>query len=72
MDFKDKRIVVIGLGYVGLPLAVEFGKKFEVLGFDINNIRINELRSHYDRTGESTPEEISASKSLRFSSDNND
>lgn len=72
MELKDKRIAVIGLGYVGLPLAVEFGKKFEVLGFDINNIRINELRNHYDRTGESTPEEISASKSLKFSSDTND
>lgn len=72
MELKDKKIAVIGLGYVGLPLAVEFGKKFEVLGFDINTIRIDELRSHYDRTGEASPEEISASKSLKFSSDTND
>jgi UDP-N-acetyl-D-galactosamine dehydrogenase len=72
MELKGKKIAVIGLGYVGLPLAVEFGKKFVVLGFDINTIRIDELRSHYDRTGESTPEEIRASKSLKFSSDTND
>ena len=41
---KNKKIAIIGLGYVGLPLAVEFGKKFEVIGFDINKDRINLLK----------------------------
>ena len=41
---KNKKIAVIGLGYVGLPLAVEFGKKFEVIGFDINKNRIDLLK----------------------------
>jgi UDP-N-acetyl-D-galactosamine dehydrogenase len=50
MSHSDKKIGVIGLGYVGLPLAVEFGKKFNVVGFDINESRINELKSGYDRT----------------------
>ena len=47
---KDKKIAVIGLGYVGLPLAVEFGKKFKTIGFDINNNRINELNNGIDST----------------------
>lgn len=66
---KDKRIAVIGLGYVGLPLAVEFGKLYRVLGFDINMLRIDELTRNYDCTGESSAEEISSSKLLQFSSD---
>jgi len=49
-DILQKRIVIIGLGYVGLPLAVEFGKKYSVLGFDINNDRIKELKSGHDST----------------------
>lgn len=47
---KDIRIGVIGLGYVGLPLAVEFAKKFETVGFDINPERVKELRAAFDRT----------------------
>jgi UDP-N-acetyl-D-galactosamine dehydrogenase len=47
---KDKKIAVIGLGYVGLPLAVEFGKKFNTIGFDINDDRINELNKGVDST----------------------
>jgi UDP-N-acetyl-D-galactosamine dehydrogenase len=47
---KDKKIAVIGLGYVGLPLAVEFGKKFKTIGFDINESRINELNKGIDST----------------------
>ena len=54
---KDK-IAVIGLGYVGIPLAVEFGKKFETIGYDINHLRIDELKSHYDRTLEMTSLEL--------------
>ncbi|CAC9605867.1 UDP-N-acetyl-D-glucosamine 6-dehydrogenase (EC 1.1.1.136) [uncultured Gammaproteobacteria bacterium] len=49
-----KKIALIGLGYVGLPLAVEFGKKREVIGFDINQGRINELKDGHDATLEIT------------------
>ena len=52
MNLDDKRIAIIGLGYVGLPLAIEFGKKYKVLGFDINQSRIEELNLLTDRTNE--------------------
>lgn len=52
MNKSNKKIAVIGLGYVGLPLAVEFAKSYKVLGFDINNERIEELRKGIDRTNE--------------------
>jgi len=52
MNLQEKQIGVIGLGYVGLPLAIEFGKKYKVLGFDINKDRIEELTSGKDRTNE--------------------
>ena len=52
MSLINKKIAVIGLGYVGLPLAIEFGKKYKVLGFDINQDRIDELSSGKDRTNE--------------------
>ena len=52
MDIKDLRIAIIGLGYVGLPLAIEFSKKFKVIGFDTSDQRINELNDHIDKTGE--------------------
>jgi UDP-N-acetyl-D-galactosamine dehydrogenase len=52
MNLDDKRIATIGLGYVGLPLAIEFGKKYKVLGFDINQSRIAELNLVSDRTNE--------------------
>ena len=50
MEFQNCKIAVIGLGYVGLPLAVEFGKKYKTVGFDINEIRVNELNNGIDRT----------------------
>jgi UDP-N-acetyl-D-galactosamine dehydrogenase len=68
----SKKIAIIGLGYVGLPLAVEFGKKFITLGFDINLKRIKELKEGFDRTLESNQSEIESSKLLNFSSDIND
>ncbi len=68
----SKKIAIIGLGYVGLPLAVEFGKKFMTLGFDINLKRIKELKSGFDRTLESNQGEIESAKLLNFSSDKND
>ncbi|MBX2842514.1 MAG: Vi polysaccharide biosynthesis UDP-N-acetylglucosamine C-6 dehydrogenase TviB [Flammeovirgaceae bacterium] len=63
-----KKIAVIGLGYVGLPLAVEFGKKRPVIGFDINEPRIKELSEGFDRTREVDSEELKATKHLTFSS----
>ncbi len=69
---SQKKISVIGLGYVGLPLAVEFGKKFPTLGFDINMKRIDELKKGFDRTLESNKNEIESAKQLSFSSDMND
>ena len=62
-------IAIIGLGYVGLPLAVEFGKKFSVIGFDINNQRINSLNQGCDETLEISKSELKSAKSLSFTSD---
>jgi len=61
-------ISIIGLGYVGLPLAVEFGKKRQVVGFDINAKRIAELQNGQDHTLETTPEELKAATQLAFTS----
>ena len=66
---KEKKIAIIGLGYVGLPLAIEFGKKYKVLGFDINKDRIEELTSGKDRTNEADLEELS--HAMNFSSNGN-
>lgn len=68
MDVKDKVIGIIGLGYVGLPLAVEFGKLRSVLGFDINQARIDELRRGKDSTLEVAPSDLALAKHLRYSS----
>ena len=65
--FTNIKIAVIGLGYVGLPLAVEFGKKYPVLGFDINKKRVEELGNGYDRTQEVEPEALKTSPNLIFS-----
>jgi UDP-N-acetyl-D-galactosamine dehydrogenase len=65
----DARIAVIGLGYVGLPLAVALGAKRAVLGFDIDAARVRELGQGIDRTLELVPEEIRAATQLEFSSD---
>ena len=54
----NKKIALIGLGYVGLPLAVEFGKKRTVIGFDINKSRIDDLKNGVDLTLETTSEEL--------------
>jgi UDP-N-acetyl-D-galactosamine dehydrogenase len=68
MKQSDYKIAIIGLGYVGLPLAVEFGKKYQVIGFDIDINRIEQLENGIDRTLESNKEEIAAAKGLSFSS----
>ncbi len=62
----DRKITIIGLGYVGLPLAVEFGKKFNTVGFDINSQRISELNNCFDKTGETSKSELSESKFLKL------
>jgi UDP-N-acetyl-D-galactosamine dehydrogenase len=69
VDLGEAKIAIIGLGYVGLPLAVEFGKKRKVVGFDINQGRITELRSGKDSTLEVTPKELTAAEWLSFSHD---
>jgi UDP-N-acetyl-D-galactosamine dehydrogenase len=60
-------IAIIGLGYVGLPLAVEFGKKYTTIGFDINEKRITELQGGVDHTLEVDPEELESARNLSFS-----
>ena len=66
-SLTDLKIGIIGLGYVGLPLAVEFGKKFPVLGFDINQGRIAQLQSGHDSTLEVSDEELKESPNLNYS-----
>jgi UDP-N-acetyl-D-galactosamine dehydrogenase len=61
------KLAVVGLGYVGLPLAVEFGKKFRTVGFDIDPVRIKELKAGRDATLEATSGELKGSRKLRFS-----
>lgn len=61
------KIAIIGLGYVGLPLAIALGEHYEVIGFDINSKRVQELQNGFDRTGEATKEQIQSSKGLQFS-----
>ena len=63
------RIAVIGLGYVGLPLAVAFGRTFPTLGFDINSKRVSELRDHQDHTLEVSADELRDTPQLDFSDD---
>lgn len=63
------KVGLIGLGYVGLPLAVEFGKVIDVVGFDINQQRIEELRTFFDRTKEVEPDELKLSTKLHYSFD---
>ncbi|OYV48688.1 MAG: Vi polysaccharide biosynthesis protein VipA/TviB, partial [Burkholderiales bacterium 21-58-4] len=72
MNSANKKIAIIGLGYVGLPLAIEFGRHRPVVGFDINRARIDELRSGKDGTLEVSPEELKAASRLAFSSNPTD
>ncbi len=66
---NDKTIAIIGLGYVGLPLAVEFGKKYKTIGFDINQARIKELESGFDRTLEVDADQLKAATMMQFTAD---
>ena len=71
-EFDNLRIAVIGLGYVGLPLAIEFGKQFSTAGFDIKPGRIAEIRDGRDSTREVSPEEFDAADQLTVTSDTSD
>ena len=70
--FENRRIAIIGLGYVGLPLAVAFGGIRDVLGFDIDASRITQLKEGYDRTNETDAAELAEAKHLSFSSNPED
>lgn len=69
MQIQDVKLAVVGLGYVGLPLAVEFGKKRSVLGFDINPRRVAELKDGRDHTLEVEPAELAEAAQLSFSNE---
>ena len=68
-NLEDARIAVVGLGYVGLPLAVAFGSRYDTLGFDIDPHRVRRLAEGADSNGECDPEEIAGATRLRLSSD---
>src|SRR3546814_16099148 len=65
----DIRIAVIGLGYVGLPLAAAFGRRYPTVGFDIDAQRIAQLREHHDHTLELSADELKATDKPEFASD---
>jgi UDP-N-acetyl-D-glucosamine/UDP-N-acetyl-D-galactosamine dehydrogenase len=65
---NNKKLAIIGLGYVGLPLAVEFGKRYDTVGFDINATRIAELKGGHDNTLEVSSEELAATTQLSYTS----
>jgi len=69
MLLENAKIAIIGLGYVGLPLAVEFGKKRETLGFEINQSRVDELQGSEDSTLECSPEELKEAVHLSYTTD---
>src|SRR5205807_10260126 len=66
---RASRIGVVGLGYVGLPLAVEFGKQYETIGFDVNPKRVAQLRRGRDLTLEVTAAELKAAKRVSFTTE---
>lgn len=68
VENRSARIAIIGMGYVGLPLAVEFGRHFQIVGFDINEHRLQELRQGHDRTLEVDAAQLAAATGLTFSS----
>ena len=72
MNLDNVHIAVIGQGYVGLPLAIEFGKKYPTIGFDINLSRIDDLKKGIDYTNETSPQQLNSAKKLAFSSSIND
>src|SRR5690348_6884609 len=69
LNLRKCRIGIVGLGYVGLPLAVEFGKHFDTVGFDVKKARIAELEAGKDSTLETTRAELRAATRLRFTTE---
>ena len=72
MNLEKVHIAVIGQGYVGLPLAIAFGKKYPTIGFDINLSRIDDLKNGVDHTNEASPQQLTSASKLTFSSSIND
>ncbi len=66
---SDAKIAVVGLGYVGLPLAVEFGKTYKTIGYDVSSIKVAAYQSCRDPTGELTDEELRAASRLECTAD---
>ena len=72
IELCEAKIAVIGLGYVGLPLAVEFGKKFNTVGFDVKTSRLEALRRFEDVTLETSTEELKRAKKLTYTNNYDD
>ena len=70
-SFSSSKLAVIGLGYVGLPLAVEFGKRYSVIGFDVSEARVADLRAGIDHTNEVSAAELKEAPLLTFAFDTN-
>ncbi len=68
-QLENTRVAIVGLGYVGLPLAVEFGRRYDTVGFDIRAARVDELRAGHDHTLEVDAAELAAATRLRFSAE---
>jgi len=71
-SLEGARVAIVGLGYVGLPLAVEYGKRYDTTGFDVNAVRIEELRQGHDRTLEVDAAELATAVRLHFSANLDD
>ena len=69
MNYLNKEIVIVGLGYVGLPLAIKLSSHFSIIGYDISEKRINELNKNYDNTKEIKKNTLSRSKNIKFTFD---
>ena len=71
-NLNKKEIVIVGLGYVGLPLSIEFGRKFKTLGYDISKKRVSELKKKFDSSYQISKRQIKYSKKLNMTSNTND
>ena len=71
-EINSAKVAIIGLGYVGLPLAVAFSQKLNVIGYDISEQRISDLKDGYDVTLEVGPEELKQADKLRFTNNSAD
>src|SRR4249919_807431 len=69
MSNMKSTVAVVGLGYVGLPLAVEFGKKYRTIGFDLSADKVNAYKRYVDPTGEVSEAELRAARGLSVSTD---